>query len=107
MPCELINYNGSKLKECILEYASYWKLETGFAEWINNSNTFLSTLVDRIVPGISPEMKLKQITAELGYTDNLVDTGEIFHLLVIEGADAEVQKKLPFHPGRSKRNLHQ
>ena len=94
MPCELINYNGTKLKEYILQYASSWRLEGGFAEWLENANTFLSTLVDRIVPGY-PRDEIEQITAELGYKDNLIDTGEIFHLLVIEGANAEIQQKLP------------
>ena len=95
MPCELINYNGTKLQECILEYAKLWNLDNKFATWIKESNTFLSTLVDRIVPGY-PRDDIDEITKSLGYTDNLVDTGEIFHLLVIEGADETIQKKLPF-----------
>lgn len=95
MPCELINYNGTKLKECILEYAELWNLEDEFAGWIENSNTFLSTLVDRIVPGY-PRDEIDAITAELGYEDSLVDTGEIFHLMVVEGADEKVQEKFPF-----------
>ena len=95
MPCELINYNGTKLKECILEYAKHWELVDEFASWIEKSNTFLSTLVDRIVPGY-PKDEINKITEELCYKDSLVDTGEIFHLLVIEGADEEIQKQLPF-----------
>ncbi len=95
MPCELINYNGSRLKECILEHACEWKLEPEFTVWINESNTFLSTLVDRIVPGY-PRDDIQEITAEIGYKDNLVDTGEIFHLLVVEGADSAIQQRLPF-----------
>ncbi len=95
MPCELINYNGSKLKEYILEYAEYWDLDPDFAEWLESANTFLSTLVDRIVPGY-PRDEIESLTAELGYQDNLIDTGEIFHLLVIEGADAGIQERLPF-----------
>ncbi len=95
MPCELINYNGSRLKECILEHAEEWKLDPAFTTWIEEANTFLSTLVDRIVPGY-PRDDIEEITAELGYKDNLVDTGEIFHLLVVEGADKTIQKRLPF-----------
>ena len=51
IPCELIDRNGDKLKEVILKLAKFWNLEEGFATWINEANTFCSTLVDRIVPG--------------------------------------------------------
>ncbi len=95
MPCELINYNGTKLKECILSYSDYWNLGIEFKTWINESNSFLSTLVDRIVPGY-PRDDIDTITAELGYKDNLIDTGEIFHLLVVEGADEKARDLIPF-----------
>ncbi|HEY8891920.1 MAG TPA: tagaturonate reductase [Clostridium sp.] len=84
VPCELIDRNGDKLKEIILKYAKLWNLEKGFATWINEANTFCSTLVDRIVPGY-PRDTIKEITKELGYVDNLVNVGEHFHLFIIEG----------------------
>lgn len=84
IPCELIDRNGDKLKEIILKFAKLWNLEEGFALWINEANTFCSTLVDRIVPGY-PRDTIKEITKELGYVDNLVDIGEHFHLFIIEG----------------------
>ncbi|WP_298844363.1 tagaturonate reductase, partial [Clostridium sp.] len=84
IPCELIDRNGDKLKEIILKYAKLWNLEAAFAAWINDANTFCSTLVDRIVPGY-PRDTIKEITKELGYEDNLVDVGEHFHLFIIEG----------------------
>jgi tagaturonate reductase len=84
IPCELIDRNGDKLKEIILKLAKLWNLEEGFAAWINESNTFCSTLVDRIVPGY-PRDTIKEITEELGYVDNLVNVGEHFHLFIIEG----------------------
>ncbi len=84
IPCELIDRNGDKLKEIILKFAKLWNLETGFTTWINEANTFCSTLVDRIVPGY-PRDTIKEITQELGYVDNLVDIGEYFHLFIIEG----------------------
>ena len=84
IPCELIDRNGEKLKEIILKFAELWNLEEGFANWINEANTFCSTLVDRIVPGY-PRDTIKEITEELGYEDNLVNVGEHFHLFVIEG----------------------
>ena len=84
IPCELIDRNGDKLKEIILEFAKLWNLEKEFVAWINESNTFCSTLVDRIVPGY-PRDTIKEITQELGYDDNLVNVGEHFHLFIIEG----------------------
>ena len=84
IPCELIDRNGDKLKEIILKLAGLWNLEAGFATWINEANTFCSTLVDRIVPGY-PRDTIKEITEELGYVDNLVNVGEHFHLFIIEG----------------------
>ncbi|MCB2352542.1 tagaturonate reductase [Clostridium estertheticum] len=84
IPCELIDRNGDKLKEIILKYAKLWNLEGAFAIWINEANTFCSTLVDRIVPGY-PRDTIKEITEELGYVDNLVVVGEHFHLFIIEG----------------------
>jgi len=84
IPCELIDRNGDKLKEIILKFAKLWNLESEFTTWINESNTFCSTLVDRIVPGY-PRDTIKEITEELGYVDNLVNVGEHFHLFIIEG----------------------
>ena len=51
IPCELIERNGERLKEIILQYASKWNLGDEFIEWVHNANTFCSSLVDRIVPG--------------------------------------------------------
>ena len=84
IPCELIDRNGDKLKEAILKFAKLWNLEEGFITWINEANTFCSTLVDRIVPGY-PRDSIKEITEKLGYVDNLVNVGEHFHLFIIEG----------------------
>lgn len=95
MPCELINYNGVKLKECILKHAGDWELGAGFLCWIETHCTFLSTLVDRIVPGY-PRDEVDAMTAELGYEDQLICAGEIFHLLVIEGPES-LKAELPFH----------
>src|SRR6478609_77568 len=51
IPCELIEKNGEKLREIILQYAQQWNLPSDFKNWIAESNTFCNTLVDRIVPG--------------------------------------------------------
>ncbi len=93
IPCELIDRNGDKLRETILQYAESWQLEAGFADWVQQHNTFCNTLVDRIVPGY-PKDRMKEITSELGYQDKLVAEGEHFHLWVIEGPE-EVKKAFP------------
>ena len=80
LPCELIDNNGDALRDCILKYADFWKLEDGFAQWIENENTFANTLVDRIVTGYPSDE-----TEKLHPDDKFLDTAEIFHLWVIEG----------------------
>ncbi|MFZ5967429.1 MAG: tagaturonate reductase [Bacillota bacterium] len=86
IPCELIDKNGENLKKAILQYANMWGLEEGFAQWINEGNTFCNSLVDRIVPGF-PRDTIDEITQELGYEDKLVVEAEQFHLWVIEGPE--------------------
>src|SRR5690606_3148011 len=51
LPCELIEQNGAKLREAVLDYAGLWKLGTDFVQWVDASVQFYNTLVDRIVPG--------------------------------------------------------
>ncbi len=80
LPCELIDSNADKLKECIMKYAELWRLGDNFIEWINNKNTFANTLVDRIVTGYPDDE-----TALLHPDDRFLDAAEIFHLWVIEG----------------------
>ncbi|MGB3618922.1 MAG: tagaturonate reductase, partial [Catalinimonas sp.] len=84
MPCELINHNGDKLREAVLYYADLWGWDTAFAHWVDKQCVFCNTLVDRIVPGY-PRDRIKEIHEELGYEDQLVVEGEVFHLWVIEG----------------------
>ncbi len=87
LPCELIDNNGDVLKSCVIKYAEYWGLEAGFAEWIEKENTFANTLVDRIVTGFPVDE-----TASLHPEDKYLDTGELFHLWVIEG---DFENELP------------
>ncbi|CAH8282686.1 tagaturonate reductase [Mariniflexile fucanivorans] len=95
IPCELINHNSETLKEIILKYISDWNLGDAFKNWILESNSFHSTLVDRIVPGY-PKDEIEAYNAQLDYADNLIVAAEVFLLWVIEGGDA-LKAKLPFH----------
>ncbi len=93
LPCELIDQNGEELKRIVLRHISEWELEKDFARWVEKDNVFCSSLVDRIVPGF-PKENAGTLTAENGYEDLLMDTGEIFGLWVIEGPK-ELEEKLP------------
>lgn len=94
VPCELIDKNGATLREYVLKYAADWGLEPAFSDWLKQANFFVNTLVDRIVAGY-PRNEIKTILARLGYEDNLVNCGEIFHFFVIEGPK-QLAEELPF-----------
>lgn len=87
LPCELIDNNGDELKKCIIRYAQHWNLENEFISWIENSNIFANTLVDRIVTGYPADE-----TADKHPDDKFLDAAEIFHLWVIEG---DFENELP------------
>ena len=87
LPCELIDRNGDELKKCVLKYAELWNLEKEFSEWVEKENVFANTLVDRIVTGFPTDE-----TASLHPEDKYLDTGELFHLWVIEG---DFENELP------------
>ena len=91
--CELIDYNGDELRRCVLGLAKVKGYEEEFIEWINNACHFTSTLVDRIVPGY-PRDEIKEITEELGYIDNNIVKGEIFHLWVLQKEET-IQRLFP------------
>ncbi len=87
LPCELIDKNGDALKDAVMKTAKQWALGEAFLDWIDKSNIFTNTLVDRIVTGY-PRDDAAQILAELGYEDTLLDAAEPFGLWVIEGPSA-------------------
>ena len=96
LSCELIDNNGKELKKCCNNYAKDWNLEAEFIDWMNNANTFCSTLVDRIVPGrIRDPKELAAMEEANGYHDQVLDVGEVFGVWVIEGP-AGLEDKLPF-----------
>ena len=72
------------LRMCDTDDAKQWELSEDFIHWVETENIFCSTLVDRIVTGY-PRSEAASICQELGYEDNLINTGEIFGFWVIEG----------------------
>ncbi|HEX4589764.1 MAG TPA: tagaturonate reductase, partial [Gemmataceae bacterium] len=51
MPCELIEDNAVKLRALVLQLASAWTLPAEFTRCVEADCVWLSSLVDRIVPG--------------------------------------------------------
>lgn len=94
LSCELIDNNGKELEKCVLQYADQWNLGETFTQWIKSENIFCSTLVDRIVTGY-PKNEAQALCEEMGYEDNLIDTGEVFGFWVIEGPQS-LKEELPF-----------
>lgn len=93
IPCELIDRNGEKLKEIILQYSVLWDLGSDFCDWLAKENTFCCSLVDRIVPGY-PRDSAEELNQQHGYIDNLMVKAEPFMLWVIEGPQ-KVKDLLP------------
>ena len=91
LPCELIFLNGKELKKCIYQYIDLWNLGEGFKTWFEQACGVYCTLVDRIVPGY-PKDTIDQIHERIGFKDNLVVKGEIFHLWVIEAPESVAQE---------------
>ncbi len=93
LPCELIEANGTKLKEIILKHADDWNLGDEFKAYICEDCCFYNTLVDRVVSGY-PKADAERYAKELGYEDAMMSTGEVFNFLAIEGSD-DIKQKLP------------
>jgi len=98
LPCELIDNSGDNLKEIVLHHAANWNLPESFMHWVMEANYFANTLVDRIVTGY-PRDEISGFESELGYKDDLLVTGEIFHFFAIEAPAAalrEIERDMPF-----------
>lgn len=95
LPTELIPDNGARLKEIILKLAAHNSLKEDFIKWLNESNRFCNTLVDRIVPGKPDQNLLVKLNSDLGFDDKLLLVAEAYKLWAIEGDD-HVKDKLSF-----------
>ena len=95
LPTELVENNGAVLRELVLTLARRWALGDDFERWIEGSNEFLSTLVDRIVPGTPAEDEHAKEEADLGYRDALLTVAEDYALLAIEEGAGDAAR-LPF-----------
>jgi len=95
LPTELITDNGRKLESIVTELAYLNGLDEQFIDWLENSNHFCNTLVDRIVPGKPHAERMAVLESGLGYADQLLIMCESYRLWAIEGDD-EMAKRLGF-----------
>ncbi len=96
LACELIEDNGAVLKEICLRYARLWQLGNDFIDWLNTSNYFCSTLVDRIVTGFPHGDQ--ELLDSLPYADQLVTVAEPYYSWVITGAETIKDELIFNHP---------
>jgi tagaturonate reductase len=79
----------------VLKLAVDHNLSSDFVQWLEKSNHFCNSLVDRIVPGSPDAATNAAISAQLGYEDSLMIISEVYSLWAIQGG-AEVKKILGF-----------
>lgn len=93
LPCELIEHNGDRLKECTRKYIE----DPAVLKWLDEECVFCSTLVDRIVAGRPDPESAERYAKELGEMDEALVCGEPFHFFVVEvpgGFDLEAELPL-------------
>lgn len=81
MSCDNMPENGHVTRNVITAYAR--ELEPMLAEWIETNVTFPSTMVDRIVPAVTPDT-LAQVAQQTGVQDPAAVACEPFRQWVIE-----------------------
>lgn len=96
IPTELIPENGEKLEAIVEELAHLNKFEYAFLDWLENSNYFCNSLVDRIVPGKLPQAQQLEMENKLGYKDDLMIMAEVYRLWAIEAEHSIVKEILSF-----------
>lgn len=94
VPCELLDDNGTKLKNIVLQHIEDQQLGDDFKQYVLNECRFINTLVDRVVSGY-PKDNAAAYQEKFGYDDTLMVCGECFHFLAIEGGE-DVAAELPF-----------
>jgi tagaturonate reductase len=95
LPCELVEENGTKLRDLCLEQAARWALPADVVDYVRSGNRWFNSLVDRIVSGRPAEHPLLA-------TDPLLTAAEPYALWAVEATDAAGRPDpaaLPFrHP---------
>ncbi len=87
IPTELLPDNGAILKSIITDLIAFNQLGADFEKWINESNYFCNSLVDRIVTGKPSPQEQQLFEEKNGYHDELLIVSEPYLLWAIEGND--------------------
>lgn len=95
VPTELLPNNATILKSIIDKLITFNGLSADFAKWVNESNFFCNSLVDRIVTGKPSAEEQKKFEQDNGYQDDLLIVSEPYCLWAIEGGE-EVRLILSF-----------
>jgi tagaturonate reductase len=85
IPTELLPNNGAILKSIITELIAFNSLGADFGQWVNESNYFCNSLVDRIVTGRPSPQEQELFEEKNGYHDELLIVSEPYLLWAIEG----------------------
>lgn len=80
IPCELIEKNGDRLKECVLRYIE----NRNVREYAEHECRFLNTLVDRIVSGVPDSGSRERLEALTGRAGEIFVCAEAFHFMALE-----------------------
>ncbi|WP_352689675.1 mannitol dehydrogenase family protein [Mesorhizobium sp. M0208] len=81
MTCDNLRHNGDVAKLAVLSFAR--AKDPGLGDWIENHVTFPNSMVDRIVPAITPEDR-STLNASMGIDDRLPVRAETFLQWVME-----------------------
>ncbi|MFD0750181.1 tagaturonate reductase [Mucilaginibacter calamicampi] len=95
IPTELLPDNAIILKSIIKKLIAFNGLSADFEKWLDESNYFCNSLVDRIVTGKPSLEEQKQFEQKNGYHDALLIVSEPYCLWAIEGDD-KVKEILSF-----------
>jgi len=87
LPCELIEDNGRVLRDLVLGHADRWYGDNRFSAWLREANSWLDSLVDRIVTGYTEEERAAVLAAE-DFDDELVVVAEPYHFLALRGPES-------------------
>ena len=87
IPTELLPENATILKSIIKQLIVFNKLSADFENWVDKSNYFCNSLVDRIVTGKPSAEEQRLFREKNGYSDELLIVSEPYLLWAIEGGD--------------------
>ena len=81
LSCDNLPDNGSLTQQAVIQLAE--RNSSELAQWISREVCFPSSVVDRIVPAMTPE-KLDKVQADLGILDHCAVTTESYRQWIIE-----------------------